>query len=97
MPVYFEDIAPETVRMTRVIDTGWSEKHNKEMRKDKGWTAKRTLRHVAEIPFDEVLALAQSGDPDAIQAILRPSGEDDGAFRRLLRRHPEWRCSEGSI
>ena len=98
MPNYFEDIGKGIVKMTRVVNTDWSEMANKQMKKEgKGWSNGRTLRHVAEIPFDEVLALAKAGDEDAVMVLIRPTGEDTGAARRLLNRHPEWRCSEGSI
>lgn len=67
----------------------------KRMRKEigKGFTGGRTMRHVADVPMDELVALGHAGCDDAVAALLG----DDGAMKRLILKHPEWRVSDGGI
>ena len=59
----------------------------------KGFTRERTMRHIAEIPLDELVALGHSGCDDAVAAAMG----DDAALKKLIKLHPEWRVSEGQI
>lgn len=62
----------------------------------KGFTAGGTLRKVANIPTHDLNALIALGDKNAMD--YAASGCKDGrALRKLIRLHPEWRCSEGEI
>jgi hypothetical protein len=67
-------------------------------RKDagKGFTAAGTFRKVANIPTNDFDALLALGDKNAL-AYAASDYKDERAFRKLLRLHPEWRCSEGDI
>ena len=62
----------------------------------KGFTKKRTLRKVANVDLDELHVLALMGDKDALD-FMASGHSDQRAFRRLLARNPQWRCSEGRV
>jgi hypothetical protein len=72
---------------------------NAQLRKDnlhtKGFSKGRTMRAVADIPFDLLQSLALNGDKDAI--ILFNAGADPKAkgkaLKRFLFNHPEYRIS----
>lgn len=59
----------------------------------RGFSKDRNCRKIASIPMDDMMALIARKNGDAIAAM----GGDDKAMRRLIRAHPEWRCSEGGI
>jgi hypothetical protein len=78
----------------RIYDTTASELANgRDRLLGKGWTPGKTLRRVASIPVEDVIRLGKEGNLDAVMAM----NGDDGAMRRLIRAHPEWRCSEGRV
>jgi hypothetical protein len=52
------------------------------------------MRKVASIPFEEITRLGLEGDQDALDAL---NFNDQSALRRLIRKHPEWRTSEGMV
>lgn len=59
----------------------------------RGFSPDRNSRKIASIPMDDMMALIAAKNVDAIAAMQG----DDQAMRRLIRAHPEWRCSEGGI
>lgn len=90
-----DEFAPGRFELKTVIPTDDLGAAASQMKKiiGKGFTKERTLRHVAEIPLDELVALGHSGCDDAVAAAMG----DDQAMKRLIRQHPEWRVSEGGI
>ena len=63
---------------------------------DKGFTAGRTFRKIANIDQDEFHGLYMLKDKDAVD-FVDSGGTDRKALNRLLIRFPVWRCSEGRI
>lgn len=59
----------------------------------KGFTRDKNMRHVAEVPLDELVGLGHSGCDDAVSAVLG----DDKAMKRLIQKHPEWQVCEGDL
>ena len=51
-------------------------------------------REVARIPVEEAAMLEAICDLDYLSF---SRNNDKAAFRRLLKRYPHWRCSEGSV
>ena len=51
-------------------------------------------REVARIPMEEAAMLEAQYDLDYLSF---SRNNDKAAFRRLLKRFPHWRCSEGSV
>lgn len=62
----------------------------------RGFTKNRMFRKVANIDPEELNALRLNGDIDAV-AFGESGGTDRRALRNLLRRFPQWRCSEGGV
>jgi hypothetical protein len=83
------------VRLRTVYDTDDSERYNHELKKyiGKGFTRDRKMRLIAEIPLNDLMRLGNAGDHDAIAGMYG----DDAALKRLIRKNPGWRASEGSI
>lgn len=79
------------------------EEHNYQQKKGgKGFTKKSNgsrgnLRLVASVPVEEIIRLELEGCRDAKMALFGSGPESDEALRRLIRKHPEWRSSEGAI
>lgn len=55
------------------------------------------MRRVASIPLVELERLVNEGNQDALVAMIGSGKEADTAMRRLIRKHPEWRNSEGAF
>ena len=51
-------------------------------------------REIARIPMEEAAMLEAQYDLDYLSF---SRNNDKAAFRRLLKRFPHWRCSEGSV
>lgn len=67
---------------------------NAEGRKDTGWAPGRSLRRLASIDLNDVMKnLTVNTDPDMVAFMV---GNDRAALHRLLRKHPEWKCSAES-
>ena len=62
----------------------------------KGFTKDGHSRWISNIDADELNALRLNGDKDAA-AFTESGHKDREALRRLLRRFPQWRGSEGGI
>jgi hypothetical protein len=71
---------------------------NYELRRmlGRGFTKDGKTRWISNIDGDELAARRLSGDRDAI-AFTESGYKDREALRRLLRRFPQWRCSEGCV
>ena len=84
-----------TVRLRTAYDTDEFERDNHNLKKiiGKGFTPDRRMRLIAEIPMNDILRLGNAGDHDAIAGM----NGDDAALKRLIRRNPGWRASDGSI
>jgi len=80
------DERKDEVRLTRVVDLTSYLKDNYEEKKflGKGFSKGRGLRKIGSIPIDVLLA-------HGIDI------HDDNAIRDFLRKHPEYRVSEGEI
>jgi hypothetical protein len=62
----------------------------------RGFTSVGGFRKVANVDGEELMALCMRGDCDALD--FAASGYSDRrALRRLLRKFPQWRCSEGCV
>jgi len=55
----------------------------------KGFSKKRTWRKIGSIPLDFLLSLPKEQQEE----IMR----DPRAIKKILKKHPEFRCSEGEI
>jgi hypothetical protein len=71
---------------------------NYELRRmlGRGFTRDGKSRWISNIDIDELEALYLGGDRDAA-AFMESGYKDREALRRLLRRFPQWRCSEGGV
>ena len=86
------------VEMRGLVVSDGTDGFNDELRRmlGKGFTKDGTKRWISNIDADELNALCLNGDRDALD--FTGSGHKDReALRRLLRRFPQWRCSEGGI
>ena len=94
----FEELG-DSVRLLNHINTDEAERENWEqvqegkgfIRDERGNVAGRL---VANIPVEEAAMLEAQKDLDYLS--FTRNG-DKNAFRRLLKRFPYWRCSEGGI
>lgn len=84
---------PGRYELAKAYDTSDVDQANAEMRKTDPWSPLRGLRRAASIPVEDLRRLVLVGDLDATAALAG----DDGALRRLIRAHPEWRTSEGRL
>jgi hypothetical protein len=65
-------------------------------RQGKGFTRDRGFRRIAAIDPERLTAVMLQGDKDALD--FAASGyRDRKSLRRLLRKFPEWRTSEGAV
>lgn len=77
----------------KVVVTTNLEGHFQALKKEretngKGFSQERTLRKIASIPIDTLMAMGAEG----VEAM-----NDPAAMKRLLNKRPELRTSEGSI
>lgn len=81
-----EDNKKGLIIVRNVVDIEPYLKANYEERKaiGKGFTKKRTMRKIGSIPLWVIIK-----HPELMH--------DNRALRRFLKRHPEFRCSEGNI
>jgi hypothetical protein len=86
------------VEMRGLVDSGDIDELNAGLRLilGKGFTGGGTFRHTANIDRDEWAALLMNMDRDALD-FEASRWSDKDALRRLLRRFPQWRCSEGGV
>ena len=87
-----------SVEIRSLVDSTSLDAANSEEKRliGKGFTQNHTMRKIANIdPNDWHLLLLQM-DKDAL-AFEASGMTDKKAFKRLLLRFPEWRCSEGGI
>ena len=55
----------------------------------KGFSKKRTWRKIGSIPIDFLLSLPKEQQEEIMK--------DPKAIKKILKKHPEFRCSEGEI
>ena len=55
----------------------------------KGFSKKRTWRKIGTIPIDFLLSLPKEQQEEIMK--------DPKAIKKILKKHPEFRCSEGEI
>ena len=89
----------ESVRLLNHINTDDAERENwRGVQRGKGFIRDErgniAGRLVAQIPADEAAMLEAQKDLDYLS--FSRNG-DKAVFRRLLKRFPYWRCSEGGI
>lgn len=93
----------DLVKVRHIYNADDIYEENALARKDgRGFTRGRhgfvgNMRRVASIPIDDLERLAANGDMDAVVAIAESGENAQKALRRLILKHPEWRCSEGAI
>lgn len=89
------------VKLGVKIDTSEQDRLNALARKElgKGFTKDRTMRAVADIPYDFLFSLKQSGDlaGTVLMDATSSRSERRKALRNLLYRYPEFRISDGNI
>jgi hypothetical protein len=86
------------VELRGLVVSDDTDEFNAELKRylGRGFTKDGTKRWISNIDGDELNALCLGGDRDALA--FRESGRRDReALRRLLRRFPRWRCSEGGV
>lgn len=85
-------------RLVNHLNTDEQEKENwQSVQRGKGFireNGKIVGREVARIPVDEAAMLRANYDLDYLAF---SENNDKAALRRLLKRFPHWRCSEGGI
>lgn len=85
-------------RLVNHLNTDEQEKENwQSVQRGKGFireNGKIVGREVARIPVDEAAMLRANYDFDYLAF---SENNDKAALRRLLKRFPHWRCSEGGI
>ena len=89
----------EQVRLTNHINTDDEEKANwQSVQNGKGFIydsrGRLSARLIANIPVEEAAMLEAQKDIDYLSF---SRNRDKAALRRLLKRFPHWRCSEGSV
>jgi hypothetical protein len=86
------------VEMRGLVVSDDLDEFNYELRRmlGKGFTKDGRKRWISNIDPDELKALSTNGDRDA-RAFEESGYKDREALRRLLRRFPQWRCSEGCV